>query len=262
VNPEAASARSASASRRLWAWLATGRALALLSILVVALVLLAVSAWSSPLDDRPPWRRTPGRSAGLALAGELWAIRGEGGRLEVHDASLSASDLADVSQREPDRLIRVWHVVTRGGYGPAFPVVFESSSVVHMERSDRTLIPADAPEAIEVRRAVADWYDARGGVTAASMVRGGDFRRVRVLWWGVVLSAITLAVGVAWMLSVARVLRRLPGVWRRRRLRRGVCPACGYNLSAISAEHGSRRCPECGRLWRVEPGVPAPSARP
>jgi hypothetical protein len=57
----------------------------------------------------------------------------------------------------------------------------------------------------------------------------------RVLWLAVPLWSLSLVTAAAPMFWLRRAWRR------RRRLRAGLCPACGYDLRATSG-----RCPECG----------------
>lgn len=39
---------------------------------------------------------------------------------------------------------------------------------------------------------------------------------------------------------------------KRNFVNQGLCPACGYSLSASNSDHGGlRRCTECGGQWRI-----------
>ena len=63
---------------------------------------------------------------------------------------------------------------------------------------------------------------------------------LRVIWPGFVMNTLFYAV-VTWLLIV------IPSRLRRwRRLRRGLCPKCAYDLRGRSTE--SATCPECGTL--------------
>ena len=51
--------------------------------------------------------------------------------------------------------------------------------------------------------------------------------------------------------------RRLPSIQVLRRLDRGECPGCLYELAGLPAERiealqAATRCPECGAVWRAE----------
>lgn len=109
-------------------------------------------------------------------------------------------------------------------------------------------------------------YDA--GPPAAATIHGGlvldensplaipTAQRVlplRPVWGGLALA--TLAYGLVWLVGVrgvlvcARLARERPFSRAKRRLRRGCCPRCGYDLRATPG-----RCPECG--W----ATPSPRA--
>ncbi len=70
------------------------------------------------------------------------------------------------------------------------------------------------------------------------------WRRLSMPLW---LLALLLAI-----LPIRAFLIPAAAVWRRRRrIRRGCCPSCGYDLRA-----SANRCPECGMI------VPAPASMP
>lgn len=79
---------------------------------------------------------------------------------------------------------------------------------------------------------------------------------VTPLWPGFVVNALFYTAGLAAIFASARAAAMLR---RRRRSRRGLCPACGYNLTGLA--QGSR-CPECGApiLKATTPAAPSPSA--
>ncbi|MFI4896321.1 MAG: hypothetical protein ACIARR_00675 [Phycisphaerales bacterium JB059] len=57
---------------------------------------------------------------------------------------------------------------------------------------------------------------------------------VRPVWPGFLINTLVYA-GACWLLLAAP-----GGAVRWRRARRGLCPACGYDLNGLPA------CPECG----------------
>src|SRR6185503_16154436 len=82
-----------------------------------------------------------------------------------------------------------------------------------------------------------------GGIALRGRLAAGPSRDAMVLplrpvWPGFAANAIVFA-AVCWMLFVA------PSVLRKAlRTKRGLCPACGYDLRGNAA--GSNVCPECG----------------
>jgi hypothetical protein len=77
----------------------------------------------------------------------------------------------------------------------------------------------------------------------------GNSVTARTIWWGVLWNYATLAALALLCVSVALQ----PAWWRgwvsKRRLRRGRCGTCAYDLSATAEDGGSLRCPECGSAW-------------
>lgn len=114
----------------------------------------------------------------------------------------------------------------------------------------------------------------RGGPYGISLARRGPIAPFGAMWRRPVVPAIEpggspviqvsmvrfpAVVPVA-MLLVFPLTAYLRGPWlRRRRMRRGQCPDCGYDLQGLTEP----RCPECGRTTRLgEPNQePIPIAR-
>jgi hypothetical protein len=74
-------------------------------------------------------------------------------------------------------------------------------------------------------------------------------------FWEVVFPLWLIPAGVL----IPVVMTGIFGAWRRRRrVRRGLCPACGYDLRASPG-----KCPECGaeaRVSQLNPSVPIQSS--
>ena len=79
------------------------------------------------------------------------------------------------------------------------------------------------------------------GVLAAGLILFGRNEQARV----VILAAVALAAFVGLSELTAVLVNEY---WTRpRRLKRGLCPHCGYDLNSLPLEV-SLKCPECGRL--------------
>ena len=63
------------------------------------------------------------------------------------------------------------------------------------------------------------------------------------LWPGFAINTVFYA-AILWMLFAAPFALR-----RRRRIKRGLCPTCGYDLRGRSGE--STLCPECGKSLKL-----------
>ncbi len=75
-----------------------------------------------------------------------------------------------------------------------------------------------------------------------------DVRNTWIRWPGVAHNA-GAATGLCLLVISLGWVPRAPAQWRehrrRRALRRGMCPACGYSTCGLPDGH----CPECGEVW-------------
>jgi hypothetical protein len=114
-----------------------------------------------------------------------------------------------------------------------------------------------APRDLAAVRAVAAEYLAQRDIVTsqqAARLAGGDYQHRETLWPGHIYNAITLAIAAMLLWSLAWIPRRWRALHARRAARaiaRGVCPSCGYDISAVESDY----CPECGR--RIRTGEPA-----
>lgn len=71
-------------------------------------------------------------------------------------------------------------------------------------------------------------------------------------WWPLVLNVVLIVLTTALVLSILRmpfrIARELQELTHLRRLSRGVCTKCCYDVSAIKAAGSVRTCPECGTM--------------
>jgi hypothetical protein len=73
----------------------------------------------------------------------------------------------------------------------------------------------------------------------------GGFTQIIIPWWFLIACAsVAPAYG---LLLTASTLWKLRKLWARRRLSRGRCPVCGYDLRATP-----NQCPECGTIPATE----------
>ncbi len=81
---------------------------------------------------------------------------------------------------------------------------------------------------------------------------GSKYLPLRPIWPGFAINTVFYT-AILWLLFAAPfALRR----WRRRK--RGLCPACGYDLRGRPPNSGSQACPECGKavtLGSVNPAL-------
>lgn len=159
-----------------------------------------------------------------------------------------------------------WDRATRllnAGNGGAWAVRYQTSVdpigwPFAVETQTRYMISIESPLsnlALEqvIRRAAVDEYvqlRVLADDELAMALRVTDVTRSPRLWLGWVCNAFSLVAA----LIVVYGLLCLPGnvrAWRAARrahkLRRGVCPACGYRLEGLTSE----KCPECGTDTRI-----------
>ena len=65
----------------------------------------------------------------------------------------------------------------------------------------------------------------------------GRLLPLRPMWPGFAINTVFYAVGLWGLFTAPFALRR------RRRIRRGLCPKCAYDLRGVESAHV---CPECG----------------
>ena len=97
------------------------------------------------------------------------------------------------------------------------------------------------------------WDVTRGDLTLPSMPRSPSWqppRRVPLLPISLGFAIDMAVYGLLWLGVIESVIRRLARGRRKKRMRRGLCPACGYDLRAA----GHERCPECGEGVPADPG--------
>ena len=217
---------------------------------------VSLMAWVFP-RDRSVSRLARGlvyrgfRGPGNDFGASFCIVREPDGGRTIIDDSQSAGRLAELSQREPSRIISVSY--WRESWFLGFVAPWERREVSRLLVWEMSTgeAPTDANEAVLARRAMSDWLAAQRKPDYAQAVENGDFNTTAVVWWGPVHDVLVLA-GVVVVFSC---IPRVPGWVRDRsvkaKLSRGVCPSCRYDLRAAEAKAGRVLCPECGRTWEA-----------
>jgi hypothetical protein len=92
------------------------------------------------------------------------------------------------------------------------------------------------------------------GVAAAFWVIGPHAAGLAVFSF---ILAPAMAVLLTALAAVRTAWREREAMMRRGMGARGLCAACGYDLSAHEPEEdGCRVCPECGAAWRLDEAAP------
>lgn len=217
---------------------------------------VSLMAWVFP-RDRSVSRLARGlvyrefRGPGNDFVTSLYIVREPDGGRTIIDESQSVAMLADLSQREPSRILSASY--WRGSWYLGIIAPWERRDVSRLVVWEMATgeEPTDANDAALARRAVSDWLGAQRQPEHSRAVEDGDFNTSAIVWWG---PPNDLAVFVA----VVLVFSCFPLVprWVRDRsvkakLSRGVCPSCRYDLRAAETKADRVLCPECGRTWEA-----------
>jgi hypothetical protein len=107
-------------------------------------------------------------------------------------------------------------------------------------------------ELSRARKAFLDWLACPTGGGApqeAALVANGDTLEQRMVYPAVLKNVGTVMAAIVLLLS----LRGMPEylrVWRAgRRMKKGRCGVCKYDLGATNPINGEKQCPECGAAW-------------
>jgi hypothetical protein len=172
-------------------------------------------------------------------------VRLESGRLEIVDPDHASWDrLSRLAQSEPQRVVSASFEDLTRQTGPFYPS-FET------RRQQVKLTPwvdsAWSQEDLrQAREAFLSWLSVWHG---SGVPLYGDSVTSRVNL-GNLLANVALALTLLLALLSLAGQRRYMRVWTmERRLRRGVCGACTYDLARIEPAEGVKTCPECGAAW-------------
>lgn len=109
-------------------------------------------------------------------------------------------------------------------------------------------------DAAAIRRELADRCRTQGRPDDASRIALGDQSLLQLDWSGPVMDLVTLLLAIWTVREAARAYTLARAARVRRRLRQGLCPACGYTLAPPT--DAPVRCPECGRQWAQDAAAP------
>ena len=169
---------------------------------------------------------------------DAWFIRGWGSTLGRYVLCVQGATFASF---EPDSASVV---LGAGGWGwsSTFPIRPTPLDLAEMplESTSRHTVYAGLP-----LPCLRGWHDESGGCDRftsgiGSMIstRSGALIPCAPIWWG--LLGNTLAFGATWHAA----LLGIAGAQARRRITRGQCAACTYDLRGLPP---NSPCPECGR---------------
>jgi hypothetical protein len=208
-------------------------------------------------DTAAPSPAGAGGPAGAAAGVE------RGGTVRLIDTERESwGELGALHEKSPQRLAAVVFTMSVERTGPWAPIVERLRASIRVEPYEPGAFTGEQVRL--ARRLAAERFIRSGGEGAESLagqawsrraasLADGDLDEPRILWSGVGLAASAAAGIGAWAWSLGWVPRAVHA-WRRRRgrrrLSRGLCPACGYELLGSEAA----ACPECGAPIAAPPG--------
>lgn len=170
---------------------------------------------------------------------------------EVIPFEESAERITRALQSDPTRLLRVVlyqgeHV--HGGLAPWTRRQFQRVEVESLWIDS----PATPGEATAARTDVSRWLERVGAPRDAAAVIAPEFDRTTTVWWGLAHDALVVLVLLRLLVAAPGLLEAAASARPRRLLRKGLCPACRYDLRGTTPDLGVLRCPECGGTWPAQ----------
>lgn len=242
----------ASRTRRAWGWAGTPRGASVLALLLLADAALMVGVFRHDARLGNAVLRTlgvyePARSTVFEATVVWW----NQGPPEVIPFEESAERITRALQSDPARLLRVVlfegeHV--QGGIAPWSRRRFKRVEVESLWIDS----PVTPGEAAAARTDVSRWLDRAGAPRDAAAVASPDFDRTSTLWWGVAHDALVVLILLRLLIATPHLLDAAVHARPRRLRRKGLCPACRYDLRGTKPDLGVLRCPECGSVWPAQ----------
>jgi hypothetical protein len=188
----------------------------------------------------------------------VWLVRHTGDpnvEFEVIDSNQQSWDRLGrlITERPADVLGCSYSVriIQRGMWFPSNELAKRDVIITSMmpDESMNNFAPGELGRA---RKAYLAWLASPTGGNApkeAALVADGDTLEQRMVYPAVLKNSGTVIAAILLLLS----LRGMPEylrVWRAgRRIKKGRCGVCKYDLSATPAINGEKQCPECGAMW-------------
>ncbi len=177
-------------------------------------------------------------------------VRLESGGLEVIDPDHASWDrLSRLAMSQPRRVVSASFRVATNQTGPLYPMFETREQQLRLTPWVDDAWPDE--DLRQAREAFFAWLGAAHPIAAPSPA---DSVTSRVSLGNLLANAGLGLTFLTALLSLAGQ-RRYMRVWvMERRLRRGVCGVCTYDLARIEPAGGVITCPECGAAW-PETGV-------
>ncbi len=237
---------------------------------------------AGPLDKSGPLYARAATIYGLPRIGEeswwrqdVFLVRDDDhGVRVVNPDTVSMDEVLDYATHAPEDLLVAFCGRSRTVEGPVAVTarVHRWGPITRIERPFAAEIHLGGPNAnwsdeqIEQGKALAaaefaEFPGARvWGVKADEINSPSGARRTEIIWGGWVHHAVLLG-------AIVALASALPVYWRvshraldfrGRRVRRGLCGRCGYDLTRVSAD----QCPECGEPRPYPPSPPEVASGP
>lgn len=177
--------------------------------------------------------------------------RDEDGFIHLYDIDQqSADELTRLMMNEPIGLFAVRFVrkvTRRGSWAPTLERVEQR---VILQGWGKQAELSDRERDVLISAMAAD-LAAAGEKELARLVPRGSLTETRWLWTGIAHNVIAAGLLLFAFISFYSLSCSGWAEWRAfRKLSRGVCPECGYDMSSVRTSDGFWRCPECGLGWR------------
>lgn len=181
---------------------------------------------------------------------EIYVLKTSSGDLQLIDPDVASWDkLSRAVSEHPEDLLRFKYVSTVRPHGWWYPAVESGTRRIQVD----AMSPWPAFSDRERSRAMEmylQWAVQQFGHDEITReLTSGPESVDRIIWPNLVLDVSSAAVVGLLAFSVAGMPRYLRVATSERRLTRGKCGVCRYDLRSIERTEAGVRCPECGAVW-------------